>query len=515
MYHHLKLALDSKIELIDEMEQLENNSQSSNNLKLLSVSTGTTISSSISIDQSYIDSNPGPYTVEGGSEENPIILSIVSDLIITSVDTCFIINSDFVIIRAEEEYVININDVSLYGGLVLNASSSNILISNITIKGSNSTLNPGAGWVAGKSFGVNTSNNLIEYCSNYLPISITSGGIVGRDSKVDISNCNNYGELLINPLVYDDGTNYSSNSGGIYGRDCEGNALSCNNYGASNGRFSSGIIGRTNKNFIIKNCANYADMSNYGGAGIVGAFFNDAEYTTLSISDCINTGNIKGKYGSGIITANFNTFNVVSITNCKNEGDVTGPYASGISTQLYNSTINSCSNYGNILSLNNSGILLYSLNTKVIDCKNSGSILGSLSAGIISVVISESFAIKCSNDGEVAGKDSGGILGPNASGDCINCTNSGSITGEGSGGICGPGCDPSNLMEYCVNNGEISGNNAGGIYGAWCGGTAKNCVNAGSVTGVSAGGIFGEFSNGVSDNCVNNGHLYGVNTRNI
>jgi hypothetical protein len=35
------------------------------NLKLFSLSTGTTISSSTSIDQTYIDSNPGHYTIEG------------------------------------------------------------------------------------------------------------------------------------------------------------------------------------------------------------------------------------------------------------------------------------------------------------------------------------------------------------------------------------------------------------------------------------------------------------------
>ena len=96
----------------------------------------TTINSSMAFDQTYIDTYPGPYTVEGGTEQNPIIITIGTadpfspfsgggSITITSIDTYFIINSDYVTITNNKGFfsnnsVITINNVLLYSGLVHN-----------------------------------------------------------------------------------------------------------------------------------------------------------------------------------------------------------------------------------------------------------------------------------------------------------------------------------------------------------------------------------------------------------
>ena len=540
----MRLNVLKQLDFVKRLHKPQDEPQSVENFRLFSLSSGTTISSSTSIDQSYIDSNPGPYTVEGGSETNLVTIDIVSDLVITSVDTYFIINSDYIIISTDE-YVIYINDVPLYNGLIVNSNSSNILISRLTIKGNNSTLNPGAGWIASSSFGVNCSNNLIQYCNNYLPVSINSGGIVGRDSSVFTVGCNNFGELLKNPL-YDYNYNYSAYSGGIYGRDCEGNADSCNNYGDINGTYSAGIIGQTDKKFNITYCENYGNINNDYSGGILGFFQSNPEFiNSLTISDCANYGIIKGKRCGGIMFGNIpDSGSIVSIKNCFNDSAVTGQLSGGICSQLVNGIIDSCINYPSLKDYGIAGIVVFTLdvivtkcenwglitgdyfnsgivveaeNTIISECKNYGAILSQYSAGILlfSFYNTTCKVIYCSNDGEVSGKDCGGILGRGSLANANGCTNSGSVSGEGSGGICGSGCGQSAVMENCINNGEVCGNNAGGIFGAWCTGTAKNCINAGGVTGVSTGGIFGEFSQGISDNSINNGHLFGVNTRNI
>ena len=553
--------LELKYELsILEIDENENEIQPLGNLRLFSVSSGTTISSSTSIDQTYIDTNPGPYTLEGGTVDNILTISIVSNLTITSIDTYFIINSDYIIIKSDttKSFVISINDVLLYGGLVLNSNNSNVLIDDIIIKGSNSTLNPGAGWIAGASFGVNSSNILIQNCSNYLPISFNSGGIVGRDSKVFTSLCNNYGELLVNPIILSTGLRDNSRSGGIYGRDCEGNCNKCTNNGIINGNRSGGIIGSTNQTFNITNCSNNGAINGATSAGIIAQVFQNATLdNVLNIENCINfkfgnyninNGNITGSGSAGII---FSIFNVsTTIINCENQGTISD-LSAGIVNQIIKPSnnpdnytlIKSCRNYGKLFGSQTGGIVRYSTlvniescsnygniecdffaggivylspntTTNILNCNNEGIISGRKSGGIFGFQ-SQGTATNCTNNGEVSAQNSGGIVGPNSLVNVINCTNSGNITGEGAGGIYGAGCGQSVIVDNSINNGEISGNNAGGIFGAWCPGTAKNCTNAGSITGVSSGGIFGEFSTGSAVDCVNNGKIDGYNARSI
>lgn len=520
--------------------------------------TGTTITSSTNIDQSYIDSNPGPYTIQGGTESNPIIIEIVSNLIITSIDTYFIIDSDYITINCDSTkgYVININNVLLFKGLVSNLKNSNITINGLTIKGTNSTLNDAAGWIACTEYGVGCTNNKITSCSSYLPIGgIRCGGIIGRNGKADITSCINYGDILLNQNKLSNGNNSNSLSGGICGTGFEGNLSKCINYGAINGAQSAGIIAGTGNNINITDCNNYGIINGFVSAGIASGIQKNSNYVTnVTIKNCNNyfTGKIVGDRCAGIIFTIGQGVEAL-VENCINFADQSGDLCAGIISQIgYNPNsvksnviIDSCINEGNI-SNRGAGIVRVCFNNetvKIIKCINNGDLLGQYSAGImqygdkleilecynngsiISAYCSGIFDFgsfsynliinKCYNDGIILGKNSSGIIGNDALGKISNCINAGSVSGEGAGGICGPGCAPSVIIDNCINNGEIDGNNAGGIFGAWCQGTAENCINAGGVTGVSAGGIFGEFSNGTNVNSVNYGNVSGINARSI
>ena len=539
---------------IDEYEYQENSLE---NFRLFSFSTGTTITSSTNIDQSYIDSNPGPYTIEGGTESNPIIIEIVSSLIITSVDTYFIIDSDYITINCNptKGYFININDVLLFKGLVSNLKNSNITINGLTIKGTNSTLNDNAGWIACTEYGVGCTNNKITSCSSYLPIGgFRCGGIIGRNGKADITSCINYGDILLNPNKLSNGNNSNSLSGGICSTGFEGNLSKCINYGAINGFQSAGIIAGTSNNINVTDCNNYGIINGLGSSGIVSGIQKNSNYvTTVTVKNCNNyfSGKIFADRCAGIIFTIGQGVEAL-VENCINFADQSGDLCAGIISQIgYNPNsvksnviIDSCINEGNISNrgagivrvcfnnetvkiikcINNadvsgalsSGIIQYGDKLEILECYNNGSIITEYCSGIFGFGISDKVIInKCYNDGLILGKNSGGIMGSDALGKVSNCINSGNLIGVGAGGICGPGCAPSVVIDNCINNGAIDGNNAGGIFGAWCTGTAKNCINAGAISGVSAGGIFGEFSNGINVNSINNGTVYGVNSRNI
>lgn len=544
-------------------------------LKLYRGVEGTTINSSLIVNQEYIDTNPGPYSIEGGSQENPIIISF-SDFLTINLNTYFIINCDFVKFTTLDPYSycpIVINNILSYSGLIHNLNNSVILIENIGIFGENSSLEDGAGWIIGSYFGVNCNNNLIQHCSNNLPIGLYSGGIVGMESKIDVYDCYNNGELL--NTVNIDGYNIASYSGGICGMDCESNIERCFNYGRINGIGSGGIISDMKGiNLTIKDCFNTGDIVGEGSCGII-----RMSESAINIESCNNRGNITEGGLTGILGYCEDLNNQTNITSCNNYGDLSTYICSGICwyiangqisesnnygefgnyhymfgiggqieignyikcknytnisaidcagiSQLSNSlvVVSECENYGNISGEFSSGIIIgrnldidNTNSVKAIKCKNYGFISGNNSSGIFITFKGDNFAgiaIDCSNDGEIISANAGGIVSQDSIVNVINCVNTGLISGIGAGGIYGAGCGESVIIENSTNNGAITGANSGGIFGSWCSGTAKDCINAGSVLGISTGGIFGEFSNGTSINSVNNALLIAVNSRNV
>ena len=270
MSHNSSHSLDIHsldIHLVDEEDVVS--SPLKERSHVLSTS-GTIINSNITIDQTYIDINPGPYTVEGATEQIPITITLVEGELYINNDTYFIITCSNVTITGTNLSILIANNIPSYIGLVQNDNNSNILVQQILIQGENSFLEDSAGWIGGSFFGANGLNNVVQYCANKLPIGFQCGGIVGAESNAYINNCTNYGELLINP-IFDpsQGIQKSSRSGGIYGYYSEVYADSCINKGVLNGRTCGGIVGFTNKNINIINCSNEGNINYYYSGGIV------------------------------------------------------------------------------------------------------------------------------------------------------------------------------------------------------------------------------------------------------
>ncbi len=114
-----------------------------------------------------------------------------------------------------------------------------------------------------------------------------------------------------------------------------------------------GIAGATNSaGGVIEKCtfAGTVDSNLNKVGGIIGQ-----PYHNLTISNCVNNGNVKGNYAGGI-AGYFNQNATLKIQNCINNGDVRGirtsannyGYAAGILgyNTSYAATIENCKNYG-------------------------------------------------------------------------------------------------------------------------------------------------------------------------
>jgi hypothetical protein len=522
----------------------------------VSSTSGTIINSNITIDQTYIDTNPGPYTVEGATEQIPITITLVEGELYINNDTYFIITSSNVTITGTNFSTLIVNNISSYIGLVQNdTSNNNILVQQILIQGENSSLANGAGWICGSYFGENALNNVVQYCTNKLPIGIQCGGIVGAESNVYINNCTNYGELLINPIVIDSsGLHEPSKSGGIYGYNSYVYADSSINKGVINGRICGGIIGETNKNINVINCSNEGNLNYNINGGLIGIVFSNGleientvvitncknsgtlgiddnyfycsgiiSYSTVftSIKDCSNSGTINSFFGGGIISgfeSNLESF----ISNCSNSGNISGFGSAGIICQSVNSiNIDSCINNGSIINngisgimtvcedkvtisncINNgiidskakyvaSGILENGRNSVITNCVNYGNILSDISFGISSCVHLYSEISDCVNYGDIKGTRCCGIINSDPQ-ELVIVSNC-----KNFGNIYGKKCGGliigscNTIIIDSSNDGNIESSNSGGIVAENCLVNVVNCINSGLINGIGAGGIYG------------------------
>ena len=482
----------------------------------------TVINKNTEINQAWLDANPGPYAVQGGSKTNIIEITFLENLNVKQ-NTYFMIKTDYVNINgnANTLFFENIKD---YVGLVQNTKFSNIIVSNIRNSGKNSSLLETSGWFLGSNYGINSIENKVLVCTNYLPISPYSGGIVGENSKIHAIDCINNGEFVVD--VYK-----SSRSGGICAYNCTGTIENCLNnsnmpercggmiYVTNNsitiknssnkgniGHLSAGMITfavsnqENNNELIIENCDNIGEIiggyNQYGNSsGANGICFSSEVKTT--INNCINYGNIRIFYSNtGIIGYIENS---TTISNCKNYGEIRGD--AGI-VYLVNSNdveIKDCINYGNIDLLTASGIIRFTLgnNIKINNCINRGKLKAEFTSGILFRSYEEKVSVKnCKNYGNIDGQNSGGISTKFSPITVEDCTNHGVINGVGCGGIFASGTPKGSIAVNCVNNATVNGENAGGIFGAWSQGTAKSCKNGGKLVGLNAQPILGHKSTG-------------------
>ena len=387
---------------------------------------------------------------------------------------------------------VNTSEGVSYQGLFGKAAGGelkNIHIKNSSIKG--------ASYVGGI---VVDSDSLISNCSFNGTINASSGYVGGIASTSDslISNCSFNGTI----------NSSSGRVGGIVGsgRDIS----SCSSYGSVNGRsdYVGGIVGYSSGG-TITGCANYATVTsarNYIG-GISGG--NSNMYA--SFIDCINYGNVSGKYSSGIVG-----FAAKLIDGCINYGDINGSYCSGIGYQI--DTITNCKNFGVIAEGTGNGAgIAYFGGDEISNCEN----YGEAPCGITQS-LSGSYDCIIQNCRNYAKVRSAGIVGSISSSSSaryscqiLNCANFGDVVQSSAtsyaGGIVGYISDTGGkriVIDSCFNAGNIEGGGySGGIVGQMSGSGSKvvQISNCGSEGNVSGEGLVGAIAgNGRSDLSISN-----------
>ena len=195
-------------------------------------------------------------------------------------------------------------NVGLFG-VANGTSENNAVIKNLTIKGTITATGSYAGGFVGSTNGNIEISNVTNECTVSAG-SYEAGGIIGRiritetSKTVSITNAINLGAI------------------------------------SSTGEISAGIAARveviaagTGAKISISKCKNAASVTaSKNAAGMVGYLVtNPAETLIVSISECLNTGNITantGTYAGGLVggcTA-VNGVDAISIVNCMNTGDI-------------------------------------------------------------------------------------------------------------------------------------------------------------------------------------------------
>ena len=181
--------------------------------------------------------------------------------------------------------------------------------------------------------------------------------------------------------------------GGLFGgtdEPCEIKNVSVESGYIQNVVYGGGIVGKcNNNNTIVTNCSNKVDINGDYVGGIMG-------HGTGIISQCFNSGNIKGNNASGGIAGMM----AKEITECFNTGKVTahsGGCGGIIGSTQREVTIENCYNLGRV-----SG-----------NAQNTGGIGGFVVKGTVK---------NCYNAGDIANNEgaAGGILGSNFNGTADN-----------------------------------------------------------------------------------------------
>lgn len=246
-----------------------------------------------------------PITIDGGSNDNPTIISIDEDIEITNKNKYFIVGSEFVKITGNRKEIV-IDDIENWTGFVKNGTAtsdgySNVTVENIRIKKTkSSTIVEDSGWIAGEYFGRNTEKN-----------------------------------SFINRCIADSSCNGSKNSGLIIGS--KANRIICINSTSSGEIIGGGIFGDKCTNSLAVECSSSGKIGNktIGSAG--GIFGNDCDNTN-TVRKSFSTGDIEGflseteDIGSGGIAGSNSfvnvvdcyTWGVIGINDTKNCGGIYG-----------------------------------------------------------------------------------------------------------------------------------------------------------------------------------------------
>ncbi|MGN0115548.1 MAG: GLUG motif-containing protein, partial [Acutalibacteraceae bacterium] len=220
----------------------------------------------------------------------------------------------------------------------------------------------------------------------------------------------------------------------------------------------------------------YIQGGNYVG-GVCGRIYNSGSDTVLTISNCYNTGTVKGTTDSvgGVFgyVQNAGSAAVITVTNCCNSGNV---YLTGTSTS---------GNAGGVCGyINNTGASAAVTLTK---CYNTGNV-------------------------DAAGSSSkriGGVCGRCDKATISNCYNTGAVAANGTrstdvGGVCGYLYATSSTAAKVINCYSIgtpstpknSQSNLGGVCGKNYNGTIENCYYLAETEDENSGKTTSQFASG-------------------
>ena len=240
-------------------------------------------------------------------------------------------------------------------------------VKNVSVSGSVRCVNRAAGGIAAiQESGTieNCTNNAIVTSKYYVLGNGNVGGIVGYQKNGDVINCTNNGDVYgyVNLISDNQGVGGivgtiaegatgeikgNINTGFIYNKGyCTGGIVGvlrgkltiteCSNSGVVKGEKScaGGIVGFTNfSDNTISNCVNSGDITGFTlVGGIIGALGYSGDRLTTIVTGCTNSGNI---------TATGDTF-------VDNKVEKVGARVGGIAGMAYGSTVENCTNTGTV-----------------------------------------------------------------------------------------------------------------------------------------------------------------------
>jgi hypothetical protein len=508
---------------------------------------GSTISSSTELNNTVLNDGTynWPITVEGGTENEYVIIKFTDNIILEGSNKYFIIKSNYIKFDGSvsdilgERITITISNTIDYRGLFSNGyydfesgyieeGYGGIEITNLIINAESSTLKEGSGWICQEFYSLNAILNSVSFCSVNAPLTnIECGGICGRYAGMSgllfFAFCNFNGTIestadrcggILGP--------YYSASGISLMIYCETSTiLSANNCGGMCGPYlNPNVIPITLFETFIYGCSYNGNITGSGCGGLAAGYAGNTfissnpQYASIIyIQKCKSNAVISG-IGSGGIAGSYFGYGIrPEISNCEVYGLIEGVGAGGIvgsfsaytdgSVRIENSYF-----IGNINGENSGGIVGYGSSSNLTEFS----------------FLPQTQIYNCYHVGTKSGEGSGGILGSNCSAFCFDCYSLGDINGTNAGGIAGvnSGYDAikinqpnTSVLNFCYTQGNILSSTAGGI----CGPNSSELVFLYNdyYTGnlISGYPIIAQPANGFSLNCYSSGEFSGPDASKI
>ncbi|NIU58614.1 MAG: hypothetical protein GWN67_20185 [Phycisphaerae bacterium] len=229
------------------------------------------------------------------------------------------------------------DNLSQYGGGMVNSNYSSPTVTNCTFSGNISTYS----YNGGGMINADDSNATVTNCTFRDNLAVIGGGMGNINCSPTVTNCtfhdnhasagggmsNRYNS---SPTVTDctfSGNDASENGGGMYNEeDCSPTVTDCTFSGNEASDRGGGMYNFTNSNPTLSNCifiGNSSTGTNYYNGG--GGIFNDL-YSSLTVTNCTFSGNWSNNRAGGM----YNTSSSPTLTNCTFSSNTARLYGGGI-----------------------------------------------------------------------------------------------------------------------------------------------------------------------------------------